>query len=337
MSMVCPQCQQVSEQQLQCGGCGCRMLFQTPDPLADSGLDRDGGSQWQHSPWGKILIGVLLAQGLSYGLEQLLTAGLRAGADVAVPNVWGTLLGLVLLHAAHGVSLLIGGAITGAGQRRGWLYGVSVGLFNGMVCLAFRPQWAEGWGALVAYSQPLLHMGAGAVGGLVGMHVWRPTPDIPFLQEPAAGASTKPVSAGWSPLAGPVHYGRVVLGVVIVVVGVVWSQAIVDLVLRASNGTLTISSQLQAQLVGWEVSALLTLVGAGLAGASTFNGLKQGLCVAAGASIAILGAHLASPKLSTDLTILPLACVLLLSLIGGWFGGQLFPPLDPVKRRRPAY
>src|SRR5687767_1402131 len=95
MSMVCPQCQQVSEQQLLCAGCGCRMVFQTPDPLADSAPDRDG-SQWQHSPWGKILIGVLLAQGLSYGLEQLITAGLRARADdEASLNVWGTLLGLV--------------------------------------------------------------------------------------------------------------------------------------------------------------------------------------------------------------------------------------------------
>jgi hypothetical protein len=71
---------------VKCGGCGCRMLFQVTDPLADSGLDRDAGSQWQHSPWGKILIGVLLAQGLSYGLEQLVTAGLRAGSDTPRPG-----------------------------------------------------------------------------------------------------------------------------------------------------------------------------------------------------------------------------------------------------------
>src|SRR5207249_3228886 len=92
-------------------------------PLNHSPVE-DDSAQWQQTPWGKILIGLILAQGLSFGLLQLLTAGFLATGDGA--DAWHTLWGLVLRHAIHAVSLLIGGALTGAGQRRGIAYGAFV-------------------------------------------------------------------------------------------------------------------------------------------------------------------------------------------------------------------
>ena len=58
-------------------------------------------------------------------------------------------------------------------------------------------------------------------------------------------------------------------------------------VLDASQGKMSLNSHMQAELVTWEITALMVALGAGLAGAGTANGLKQGLCVAIGA-IAVL-------------------------------------------------
>jgi hypothetical protein len=196
-----------------------------------------------------------------------------------------------------------------------------------------RQHQADGWGDIVTFMQPIIHMGAGAVGGLLGMLIWKPTPDMLAFQAPTKFSGTRDGDTS-TLLEGPIHYGRVIVGVVGVVIGVVWSQAILDFVLRASQGTLNITSHLQAQLVGWEIAALATLFASGLAGSATWNGLKQGLCVGFGACICIIGFHLASPRLSADTFIVVEVCVLLLCVAGGWFGGQLFPPVNRTKRRR---
>jgi hypothetical protein len=134
--------------------------------------------------------------------------------------------------------------------------------------------------------------------------------------------------------AGPIAFPRVAVGVSLVVMGVVWANAILEFVLEASSGTLSISSHLQAQLVSWEISALAALFGAGFAGATTFNGLKQGLCVGLGAGVLILGIRIgtAETPVEPEPLILMISSVFLLTLAGGWFGGQLFPPLAVRQR-----
>ncbi|MBV8923321.1 MAG: hypothetical protein JOZ76_35605, partial [Bradyrhizobium sp.] len=79
--------------------------------------EQEESPRWQHTPWGKIVIGLIVTQGVIFGLQQLLTAGFLIGGDGT--DVWPTLLGLVLHHAIYAVALLLGGALTGAGQVRG--------------------------------------------------------------------------------------------------------------------------------------------------------------------------------------------------------------------------
>src|SRR5258708_24877048 len=99
MSMVCPRCLRSFEQQVLCRECGCLLQFQaqslegTPMPATPIQFS----DHWQHTPWGKIVAGLLLAVGLSFGLQQLCTAGLLVGGENGGTEILGTLWGLALL------------------------------------------------------------------------------------------------------------------------------------------------------------------------------------------------------------------------------------------------
>ena len=327
MAMVCPRCQQSYERELVCRECDCRLQFQAVDLDGTRTIDPTDDGQWQHTPWGKILVGLLLALGLSFGFQQLCTAGLLFGEDAGLPS---TIWGLVLLHALQGLSVVVGGAITGAGQPRGLLYGSVVGLLSGGVFLGLQRHQGDGQPDVLLFAQPFLHLLLGAVGGMLGKAIWTPTPVVPL----ATNVPSRPETTATSQFfAGPIHYGRVFTGIFIVVAGVVWADVILGYFLRASSGSLAMHSHLQARLIGWEVAGLATLLGAGLAGATTFNGLKQGLCVGFGASIVVIGISLGRSTLVLESLVLMLSSVLVLSLAGGWFGGQLFPPVIARRRR----
>jgi hypothetical protein len=268
---------------------------------------------------------------LAYGLQQLLTACLLASGERS--SVWTTLWGIVFLHGIQGLCLLIGGALCGAGKQRGILYGSFVGLVNGMIFLLVQRQSGEVLTEIALYGQPILHLAFGAFGGLMGTLIWKP---IPALQAPEGVIDTKPAmvpAPTFQFLAGPIYLGRVCLGVFVVVCGVVWSNAILNWVMNASQGALEIKTHLQAQLVGWEICGLATLFGAGLAGSNTFNGFKQGLCVGVGSSLILAGVNVGNPKSMLEATLLMIMGIMVLTCVGGWFGSQLFPPLGTVKRR----
>ncbi len=335
MPSVCPQCQQVYDQKSICPLCHAVLLYH-PSPLqagSSPHLEVDS-SQWQQTPWGKIVVGLILAQGLGHGLRQLLTAGFVAGGDA---NVWGTLWGIVLLHSVHAFSLLVGGAITGAGQLRGIVYGSIVGVANGVLTLIVHGRLNESSPTMLTFAEPVMHLAMGALGGALGMLVWRPAPKIPEIE----GSTTPLPQMNVAPMfgalfAGPIHMGRVCTGALLVVMGVVWSTAIMDFLVRASQGTLTISSRLQANLVSMEISALVVLLGSAFAGATTKNGLKQGLCVGLGAGLIVLGVQLSQPRFELESIVFTESGIVVIALVGGWFGSQLFPPLG-VPRKRGYY
>lgn len=338
MPLACPQCKQFYERSGVCPTCNVVLLYHAPgldsDPNISSADDEDAG-QWQQTPWGKILIGLILAQGLSFGLLQLLKGGILAtGVDGTDP--WETLWGIVLRHAIHAFSLIVGGALTGAGQRRGIIYGSLVGFTSGVITFFLRGHPTESLNSILVYAEPVMHMALGGLGGGLGMLIWRPTPSLPELE--SSNPSPAPAAA-WGyffvkMFSGPIHIGRVCAGAFVIVIGVVWANAILEFLLRASGGALAISSQLQAQLVSMEISALVGIVGAGFAGATTRNGFKQGLCVGIGASMIVVGIQASGPKFTIESTVSTVSAIIAIALVGGWFGSQLFPPLSGKRRRR---
>jgi hypothetical protein len=284
-----------------------------------------------------MIVGLLLAQGLYYVLRNLLAAGLLATGDETAGNVWATLSSLLVLQALQAAGVTAAGLLTGAGQRRGFLLGALVGVWNGVFFLLVQCWWQQPLTAINLVGEPILQVAFGAAGGLAGSLIWRPLPSLAITADPRRPLPAVQVRNAPSPLAGPVAWARVLTGVALSVGGVVWVDIIREFVLDASEGKLRIDTHLQAYLVTWEISALAMLAGSALAGATTGNGLKQGLCVGLGTGSILLGIRLAGPSVSGQLVLITLISALFLSLAGGWFGSQLLPPVyGPARRRRMA-
>jgi len=296
MSMVCPKCGEDYEQRLQCPRCHVRLAFEPrsrPEVIENPWARRD---QWQNTYWGRVLVGLLLAQGLYYGLRQLLTAGLMASGDDGAKDVWTTLFGLVLGQALQAFGLLAGAVLTGAGQRRAFVLGAMVGAWNGILFVVMQRLHATILTPVALYGLPLLQIAFGAIGGTVGGLIWRPSPTLtaPVAPAPAAAATSALALRGrkWSLFDGPTAWGRVLLGVAVAVSGAIWSRVILDFVLESAHGRLSIESHLQARLITWEIIGLALLTGGAVAGAGAFNGLKQGLFMALGTCGALIGIRL---------------------------------------------
>jgi hypothetical protein len=338
MPMVCPQCNRSFEQQLQCPDCDKRLLYHAH---LHSSREVGGNSeaQWQHTPWGRIVVGVVLAQGLAHGLQLFFLASLQASGEPARVD-WDDPVQVILVQALHGFSLLLGALLTGAGQRRGVFFGSIVGLLHGLITLGIRQWQGELLPQITLCAVPALHMAFGAAGGLMGSLIWRPLPTVQFTTRPGLNKKrgiSLTFNIGLSLFAGRIAWLRVGLGTALAVGGVLWSSAILRFVLENAPARLSVESANQYQLFTWEVAALATFVAAAVAGATTTNGLKQGLCVGLGASVLIAGFQFAKVDPDLERTVITVVSALFLSLGGGWFGGQLFPKIYRGRRRRSAW
>jgi hypothetical protein len=328
MAMVCPRCATTHDQRSQCPTCGGRLEYSEDRPRPAHAAPR-----WQHTPWGRILIGLLLAQGLFYGLRQLATGLLLAVYPAPGPaDETVALYGLVLTQALQAVTLLAGGILAGSGQRNGAVLGAVVGVWNGVLA-GLAPQSAGlQFSAVALYGDPLLQTALGALAGWLGGAIWKPLPPA----EPR-GPVPMPRKAAPRPraplFAGRIARVRVTLGIALAVAGSLSATALFNLIVRLGDTELTGTGTLLDRLVTWEIKALALIAGGTLAGANTHNGLKQGLCVGIVTSLILAALELSDPEHWLQLAALLLVSSLCLCLTGGWFGSQLFPPVVSYKRR----
>jgi hypothetical protein len=331
MAMVCPQCNGAFEQRWHCPSCGVRLIYQSHETRIRPTL-AEGIGRWQQTPWGRIFVGLLLAQGLYYSLRHLCTAGILAAGDNSSRGVWDTLYGLVLLQGLQGAALLVGGMLTGAGKRQGAFFGAVVGVWNGVISILVASSTSQVLTPVALYGQPILQTAFGAVGGFLGSLIWRPLPVVLGAGDSRPAPVLLTSKKRESIFDGPVAWGRVLTGVAVAAGGTIWAKVILELVLEGSEGKLTIDSHLQAELVTWEVTALAMILGGSLAGATTRNGLKQGLFVGLGVAAVNAALRFESAQFRLEPVLFPTFAAVALGLVGGWFGGQLFPPVLHLTR-----
>lgn len=329
--MVCPQCNSTYEQRWQCPQCETRLLFHDARGLPERSAERP--LRWRQRPWGRIFLGLLLAQGLLYGLRHFLTAGLMAAQGrEAVEQMWTTTSGILLLQSVGMFALLVGAVFAGAGQRSAAFLGGMVGAWNGVFSVLLLPGPAQTLTTIALFGQPLLQAVMGAVGGWLGATMWKPLHSTTIVDtpQPRRRAFLRPNMDLFS---GPVSWVRVVVGVSLAVAGTLTATLLFEKILDISHGSLGTTDELQDRLITLEIKALALLFGGALAGATTRNGPKQGLCVGLASTVILIGIEMNYIERWLPLAGLTAVATLTLSLAGGWFGSQLFPPI--LRRRRP--
>jgi hypothetical protein len=100
----------------------------------------------------------------------------------------------------------------------------------------------------------------------------------------------------------------------------------------ATQGALNVTTHFQARLISWEIAGLTMIVGAMLAGSTSWNGAKQGLCVGIGGAVLYAGFQIENPTFQLETAVFTVSCMLGLGMVGGWFGGHLFPPVSHARR-----
>jgi hypothetical protein len=330
MAMVCPRCETVHEQRLQCPGCGDRLQYpETPRRVATAEAPAE---RWQDLIWGRVFVGLLLSQGFFYALRHLATGLMLAFEPPSDPSdESGVLFGLVLSQVLQVAALLVGAGLIGSGQRHGAALGAVVGVWNGVLAGLAPRAAGQPFSTVALYGDPLLQTMLGALAGWAGSVIWEPL----IVLEPRAprrAARRAPPRQRIPLFAGKIAFVRVLLGTLLAVAGALSASAVLALIARLNDSELATSATILDNLVTWEVKALALLAGGVLAGSNSSNGLKQGLCagIAVGLTLAALEPH--SQEEWFEMVGFMLIGSIALCLLGGWFGSQVFPPVITRKR-----
>ncbi len=357
MQLFCPACQAAFSGATRCPRCG-RLLLLPHELTPESGLPEPQEPAPAAPPRptvaGRMIVGVVLATGLYIAVLKV-TRGVLGVTDPDLVDGWMPGPGSEAVTAVQSLATAFGAVIAAAGQARGFWLGLGVGLAGGGLFLGYELLAGASPRDLALYLLLPVLGTLGAVAGAVGSRIWKAAPDLSlYLEKPQRLSSSRFLTEIHSaPPARPTSWLRVLIGTLVIVIGVAVADEFRLTAQRYSGGLLRVRSVGQGEYITWQIASLTVLVGGLLAGASTGAGLRHGLLAGSLGGLAVLGLYLKSGgslppidwwlvRLSLDglpptHPLVALAVVgsqLLLGTLGGWLGGQLFPPLAPAHRLR---
>jgi hypothetical protein len=330
MAMVCTRCSTSHEQALHCPTCGNALTYVEPRKRGKSYRDLARG--WQHTDFGRFLIGLGLAQGLFYGLHHLVKSVFVAVNGQPLDPASMPLTELVCVQSLQLFGLLVGCVTAGVARPRAVVLGVYIAVANSILSLILRQWPAYALGTFWVYGQPFIQIVVGSFGALLSSLVWKPLtaatlPETPSRMARKLGAKRPPIMKLF---AGQLSWFRVALGTLLATAGCLAAQPALKHVLNNSD-LLSLDEYMQEVFLMWELKCVALLLGGMLAGYGTANGLKQGLAAGIATGM-VMTMALGYRHASLEMVGLSVVLAFMLAVVGGWFGGQLFPPVVARKR-----
>ncbi|HEY8504842.1 MAG TPA: hypothetical protein VIL46_09685 [Gemmataceae bacterium] len=341
---VCPQCREMFSGRLLCPACGVQLTStnRRSPRFAPRRLETVPPPERPGGVFARLLIGLLVAQGLYYGLRRIVSAGLLASG---LPGGWweGS-AGVVTAQVFQGAGLLAGALVAAGGHPRGVAIGTCLGVFNAVTFLLPALARGESFARSFAYDQPLLQLLLGTLAGAVAVRVWRPFPE-PTAGEWEGEAAPELVVSRAPPR---VNWLRLILGTALAAAGSIWAEEAQEFLMTEGSGLFRGGSLAQSQFVTWQIATLAVVAGAAWAAAGSRAGPLHGFLTGAAAAATLIAVHLArgaeefpAYQFWFDLLGVPTAgglaprdllvyvggSTVAVGCLGGWLGGQLFPPM----------
>ena len=358
MLMVCPQCKGSFDGVLQCPKCRVRLLLPGDKSVQAAEGAKEG--KWHQTPAGRIIAGLVLGLGLSFGLLLLATVMMRVSKmDLSSQASAMAFVGI------QAIALLAGGMLAGAGQPKGIACGAGVGLVSGVLVfggimtqalttviapftkdpLVPLPPIGLAPPAMMVYGTLVGDILFGTLGGLLGIMIWKPLPkldlpaSVPTDQKPVLGTKLSLPPQGDKkvlfPWAGPIAWIRVIIGMFVAVGGAIWTKPLLIFLINFGGLDQADVVKVQENVAQGELLALSVLIGGTIAGATTSNGMKQGVLVGFGAAVGMVGYFMTTGQgAGAEKLLGPVLTCVFLGPTGGWFGSNLMPPAAKAFRRR---
>lgn len=330
MDPFCPACQAVFLGTRRCPRCG-GDLRSSPEGTATG---RPGTT-----PAGRLVVGTLAAVGLAVGLGEV-AAGWAESAGQSVG--WGVAQGL------RAAAVAFGGLLAGVGLRYGFPTGAAVGgLAGAALLLSDGPPTAP-----IFYALPVGAAALGGLAGVIGAWVWAaPVPVALPMPEQPRGSSIRLVPDASADRGRGVAWFRVAAGAAVIAAGVGLAEDFRVKAQRATGGVLQVESRGQGRLLSLQLAVLVGVAGGVVAAAGTGAGVRHGAIAGALAAAGVVGQAVVRGELPVPAAVAldrlglpggpqdPAALVVVaagvvgMAVVGGWFGGMLFPPLAPREMR----
>ncbi len=297
---------------------------------------------------GRVAVGVLVALGGYLGLREWVVAGLL-GAEIAGEEWWSTDTAAWVMLGMRVAAAVVGGVVAGAGRIGGWMTGILAGGVSGGLLLAADVTAHPAGPGPVAYLAALGTVLAGLVAGTFGAIIWPAPVDLPKSRVGSRGSSLLRLAQEQEDArkGRPTQWLRIIIGMSIAFSGIVAADVVRAGLTKGSGGALHMGSVFHAPIVCVELATALIFFGGATAGASTGAGVRHGLIAGLLAAVAIV---VLTATRDPDIfpavegffwvTNIPneniretgslaelLVAIWGVCTLGGWFGGQILPPL----------
>jgi hypothetical protein len=277
-----------------------------------------------------------------------LVAGL-AGAQIVGDGWWSTETAGWVTLGMRAAAAAAGGLVAGAGRASGWMTGLLSATIAGGLLLATDVAAHPAGPGPVAYLAVLATAIAGLIAGTLGTVIWPVPVEMPMSRTGSRGSSLLRLAQEQEDArkGRPTQWLRVFIGVSIAFSGVVAADVMRTGLTKGSAGALHMGSAFHAPIICLELAAAAIFFAGATAGASTGAGIRHGLLAGFFAAVAVVALTvLRSPFLfpavegyywvanvpnenvrDTGALAELLVSVWAICTLGGWFGGQLLPPL----------
>lgn len=343
MYLFCPKCHAQHPVAGRCPKCSSRLLSpgEAADALAVSIPPPPDPVETSYG--GRLGVGCVVALGLHLALREWTTAALGPTGEATDPV--GFAVGYLLRLLTAGV----GAVMAGAGRRLNFSGGAVVGGVSGLAWLL-----VDGYPAVVV--DPLRGGLVGVIAvaaGLVAMaagQVWPEPVVIPETPSPRGSSlmGLKPTD-GKRRTGRPTRWVQVTVAAALAVVGIAAAETLRASLRELPAGLVQLGGPSAVGRVDFQLTVIAVVVAAVMAGAGSGAGLRHGVIAGFLTAVGVivlrsvsaedalpgvdwLAEKTCSPDTSPRNVELVLATLGFAAMaVGGWLGGQLFPPL----RRKP--